>query len=218
MKKNMKKDYTLPIETMPKYDPVTRTFRNESVYEDWKKAYYSINPVPTEEEQSWIDMLTNLVPSVLPFHLQIVDHIPNAMGDYHYTNCLIRITKGTRKHPDDQKETINTAIHELCHHISWYHNSFTSGSREHSRYFTAAIKVLETKRELMYSDFDPIHYPSIEELRKSAGKNMTANELYSLHDYQSLTWAYSRPRNKWNIDTLCELFGVDLKHGKILDR
>ncbi len=214
----MKKDYKLPIREHYCFDFKTETWHKESVYEDWKKAYSSINPVPTEEEQSWIDMLTNLVPSVLPFHLQIVDHIPNALGDYDYTNCLIRITKGTRKHPDDQKETINTAIHELCHHISYYHNWFDSGERVHSRYFYAAIKVLQTKRHLLCSDFDPIYFDSVEELRKSADKDMTVDELYSLDTYRWLDRAYSRPRNDWNINTLCELFGVDLKNGKLLDR
>lgn len=214
----MKKDYKLPIREYSRLDSKTMTWYKESLYKDWEEAYNNINPVPTKEEQSWIDMLTNLVPSVLPFHLQIVDHIPNALGDYDYSNCLIRITKGTRKHPDDQKETINTAIHELCHHISYYHRCFDSGERVHSRYFTAALRVLETKRHLLYSDFDPIHYPSVEELRKSADKNMTVDELYSLDTYRWLDGAYSRPRNKWNIDTLCEFFGVDLKHGKFLDR
>lgn len=202
------------------YNYETRKSYTKSILDSWKEAYNSKTyPKPTKEEQFYITMLQKLVPSILPFHLRLVDTLPNATGTYTYQTCEINIARGEGKNiVYSTLFNIDTAIHELCHHIDYYHQKINPMFRNHSKQFYAAIDVLMVKKHLIYSDFNPKDFPSLKDLKETFSKNLTKKQLYSLYEYSRLNEKYSKRYNDWNIDTLCNLFGVDLKQGKLLDR
>lgn len=213
----MIQDYKFPVRG--NFDFTDERFTVDPDYKRWKQAYGSGSFIPTEEEQSYIDMLRNLVPSVLPFHVKIVDFIKGSIwGDCSKQTCTIRLARRMETQVFTKPVMESTAIHELCHYIDFYHTPLSGTVKYHTKRFCTAVYVLEAKKHLIYSDFDPKDFPPIEELRKNADKDKTDTQVYAEYKYNYLCELYSEKYNDWNVDTLCKLFGVDLKNGILLDR
>jgi hypothetical protein len=216
----MESKFQLPIRTYPELNLQTGVVTQKSRLEKWKKAYNSeIYALPTEEEQYYITLLKNVMPFALPFHLQVVDHIPKAYGDYDHTTCLIRIARRCRKMAFNEVAMLDTAIHELCHHIDYYHLSINPRGFSHSNKFHVAIEVLTVKHYLITGNYNKTNYPPIETLRKAAGDDsLPVNTLYSRWRYCELDNLYTPKNHNWTVKELCEQLGVDLINGKVLDR